>query len=147
MKRILPPTLLLICIGVMCLLHILIPFLKIIVYPLNLLGIFLILIGIWIAFTGSNMFKVANTTEMTFNEPSTLVTDGIYKISRNPMYLGFAQILVGFSIILGSVTPFIIVITFVVITDQLYIRYEEKVLEEVFGKEYLIYRSKVRRWI
>ncbi|MFL0249970.1 methyltransferase family protein [Clostridium neuense] len=147
MKRILPPTLLLICIGTMCLLHILIPFLKVIDYPINLLGILFILIGIWIDFAGSNIFKIANTTEMTFSEPSTLVTNGIYKISRNPMYLGLVQILVGVSIILGSITPFIIVIAFVVITDQWYIKFEEKVLKDKFGKEYLIYKSKVRRWI
>jgi protein-S-isoprenylcysteine O-methyltransferase Ste14 len=146
-KRILPPILLLICISVMCLLYILIPFMRIATYPLNLLGVFLILIGIRIAYVGSNMFKSIGTTEMTFGQPSTLVTDGIYKITRNPMYLGLTQILIGTAIILSSITPFIIVIIFIVITNKVYIGYEEKVLEEKFGEEYVIYKTKVRRWI
>jgi protein-S-isoprenylcysteine O-methyltransferase Ste14 len=110
-------------------------------------GSFLILIGISIAYVGSNMFKAIGTTEMTFGQPSTLVTGGIYKITRNPMYLGLTQILIGTAIILSSITPFIIVIIFIVITNKVYIGYEEKVLEEKFGEEYVIYKTKVRRWI
>jgi protein-S-isoprenylcysteine O-methyltransferase Ste14 len=120
---------------------------RIATYPLNLLGVFLILIGISIAYVGSNMFKAIGTTEMTFGQPSTLVTGGIYKITRNPMYLGLTQILIGTAIILSSITPFIIVIIFIVITNKVYIGYEEKVLEEKFGEEYVIYKTKVRRWI
>lgn len=147
MKRILPPILLLICIVLMSLLYIIFPFIKVIVYPLNLLGIFFVLLGISIAFIGSNKFKRVGTTEMTFNEPSILVTNGIYKISRNPMYLGLTTILVGVAIMFGNITSFVILVAFIVIINQWYIKYEEKVLEGKFGEEYLIYKSKVRRWI
>lgn len=147
MKRILPPTLLVISISLMCLIHFMLPLLQIISYPLNLIGAVPIVIGIVITLAGSNMFKAADTTEMTFDEPSTLVTSGIYKISRNPVYLGFALMIVGVGIMLGSAISFVVAIAFIITTDRWYISYEEKMLKEKFGKDYLIYKSKVRRWM
>ena len=84
---------------------------------------------------------------MTFDEPNKLVTEGIYKITRNPMYLGFVLLLIGVAVILGSASVFSIVIIFSIITDLWYIRYEERALEKKFGSAYDTYKSKVRRWI
>ena len=147
MKRLLPPMLFVICIAIMLLLHFFIPFLKVISYPINLLGILLLIAGLLISMNGSNKFKKIGTTVMTFDEPEKLVIDGLYKYTRNPMYLGFVLFLFGLSIFLGSSTPFLIVILFIIITNRWYIKFEESMLIKKFGNEYLSYKKKVRKWL
>ncbi|SES97987.1 Phospholipid methyltransferase [Natronincola peptidivorans] len=131
----------------MSLLHLLFPNMRMISFPLNLLGMLPIALGLIITFAGAIKFKIVGTTEMTFDEPDLLVTEGIYKISRNPMYLGLGLILIGIGTITGNSAAFAISIAFFTITDQWYIRYEEGILEKKFGEDYITYKNKVRRWI
>ena len=76
-----------------------------------------------------------------------LVTTGLYKITRNPMYVGLLVILFGYGIWLGSLTPFLILPAFYWLITNMQIKPEERVLEEKFGQEYLDYKSKVKRWL
>jgi protein-S-isoprenylcysteine O-methyltransferase Ste14 len=92
------------------------------IFPYNLFGIILIILG-YLSFAGSNEFKKQDTNIDTFKNPNKLVTDEIYKYSRHPIYLGFAIALLGISIILTSISSFIVFISFVLITDQWYIRF------------------------
>jgi len=146
MIRILPPKLFIFSVLVMVLLNFTIPFMKIIEYPFNLLGIILLITGLAISQIGSNKFKKAGTTVMTFDEPDKLVMDGLYKYTRNPMYLGFVISLLGLFIILGTLSPLVIVIMFFIITDQWYIKFEESKLIAKFGENYQSYKKKVRKW-
>lgn len=147
MRRILPPTLLTISIGLMLVLHLIFPVLRILHFPFNLAGIILICLGIWISILGSNHFERKKTTVMTFDTPQVLVTDGLYRYSRNPMYIGFAMSVIGIWLLLGSLSPIIAVVIFLAILDRYYIRFEEAVLQKAFGTEYLEYKRQVRRWI
>jgi len=76
-----------------------------------------------------------------------LLTEGPFRLSRHPTYLGMVMILLSTAIIMGSVTPFVFPILFAAIVDISYIRFEEVNLEKIFGEEYKRYRKKVRRWI
>ncbi|MFN8672475.1 MAG: isoprenylcysteine carboxylmethyltransferase family protein [Candidatus Sericytochromatia bacterium] len=87
------------------------------------------------------------TTIMTFDNPEKLVIDGLYKFTRNPMYLGFLIFLIGFFIILGTLTPVFIVFLFFIITDNWYIKFEELKLIDKFGENYLTYKKNVRKWL
>jgi protein-S-isoprenylcysteine O-methyltransferase Ste14 len=87
------------------------------------------------------------TTLDTFSEPNKLVTDGPYKYSRNPIYLGYALVLIGVWLLLGSLSPLFIVVFSIVITDRWYIPFEENMLAEKFGPAYTSYKSRTRRWI
>ncbi|MCX7711953.1 MAG: isoprenylcysteine carboxylmethyltransferase family protein [Clostridia bacterium] len=147
MRRLLPPTLLFMCLGMMCLLHFALPFTDVIPFPLNLSGIIVLILGGAVTVAGSNKFRRVGTTEMTFDEPGLLVQDGIYNITRNPMYLGFVLFLLGIWVIMGSLSPLVVVVCFAVITDRWYIRFEEEMLMKKFGEKYLSYKTKVRRWI
>lgn len=82
-----------------------------------------------------------------FEESSALVTHGVFRISRNPMYLGMTLMLLGIALFLGSVTPFLVVIALPVIFDRVFISPEERMLEETFGDQFREYRKRVRRWI
>jgi protein-S-isoprenylcysteine O-methyltransferase Ste14 len=84
---------------------------------------------------------------MTFDIPTILVTDGIYKYSRNPMYLGFALLTMGIWMLLGTLSAIFVAILFLILLDQYYIRYEEAVLQKKFGATYLEYKNRVRRWL
>jgi len=76
-----------------------------------------------------------------------LVTSGMYQISRNPMYLGLAFILLGWAIHLGSLSGFLLLPLFVLVLTIQQIKPEEVILEEKFGETYLQYKNQVRRWI
>lgn len=81
------------------------------------------------------------------DKTSALVTGGLYALSRNPMYLGIAVILVGFAIRLGNPVSALVIPIFIWYNTKFQIKPEEEVLSEKFGAEYDAYRKKVRRWI
>ncbi|NIT57691.1 MAG: isoprenylcysteine carboxylmethyltransferase family protein [Aliifodinibius sp.] len=81
------------------------------------------------------------------NKASSLVTNGIYSISRNPMYVGLLLILGGYGFYLGNVLVFAMIPLFIAYMNRYQIMPEEKVMEEKFGEEYQKYKSEVRRWI
>ena len=81
----------------------------------------------------------ANTTK--------IITKGPYSISRNPMYLGMLFMLMGYSVLIGSIITFIAPLAFFFIIDRVFIPFEEEKLKKSIGKEYAYYCRKVRRWI
>ena len=123
------------------------PIKKIIVYPYNYLGIVLILVGLLIDVWAWMLFRKRKTTLNPYKKPLKLVNNGLFKISRNPMYLGMDLILWGTSILLGSLITFIFPILFTILIKKLFIEFEEKNLEKKFGKRYFNYKKRVRRWI
>lgn len=78
---------------------------------------------------------------------SSLVTDGIYGISRNPMYVGLLFMLIGYAWYLGNVLSLAVIALFVAYMNKFQIIPEEKVMEEKFGEEFRKYKAGVRRWL
>ncbi|MFZ1105652.1 MAG: isoprenylcysteine carboxylmethyltransferase family protein [Hyphomicrobiaceae bacterium] len=76
-----------------------------------------------------------------------LVTDGLFRWSRNPMYLGFVLRLLGTAILLGTTTPFIAPALFALIADRWYIAFEERAMGEKFGVDDAAYMGRTRRWL
>jgi len=146
-KKVFPPTYLLTALVLMLGLHFLFPLVKVIVSPYNLFGILLILSGVLVNIWAANFFDKVGATVKPFQESSCLATEGLYKYSRNPMYFGMLMILVGAFILLGSITPMLLIPVFMWIITKVFILAEEKALEEGFGEIYLKYKGKVRRWI
>ena len=146
-KKILPPTYfwgsLLLMIG----LHFLFPVMKVIVSPYNYSGIPLLIFGLVFNIWSSNYFNKVKTTVKPFEESNYLVTEGLFKYSRHPMYFGMVLALAGLFILLGSVTPSVVIPLFIWIITKKFILVEEKALEDKFGEDYLKYKNKVRRWI
>lgn len=147
MKKIMPTTYLLIAIILSVGLHYLLPTKYLIPSPWNLFGLMPVIFGIWINLITDKAFKKVNTTVKPFEETSSLLTDGVFQWTRNPMYLGFVAILLGIAICLRSLSPYIAVILFIVLLDRLFIRVEEQMLENEHGENWKEYRSKVRKWI
>src|SRR5688572_13985396 len=146
-KKVLPPTYLLLSIVLMIGLHFFVPGVKIIPFPWTLAGLLPLIMGVAIAVVASNMFSKVKTTIKPYEESTFLVTDGTFRFSRNPMYLGMVLVLIGVATFLGTLTPYLVVLAFFFLIDTIFIRVEEKMLEEKFGKTYLNYKQQVRRWI
>ncbi|MCY4500767.1 MAG: isoprenylcysteine carboxylmethyltransferase family protein [Alphaproteobacteria bacterium] len=106
----------------------------------------LTVLGIAISVAGKMRFQRAGTNVYTFQEPDKLVTDGLYAVSRNPMYLGL--VLAGFGAALASATAaaLILAAVFALIVRYWDIAYEEEVMQRRFGAEYDAYCARVRRW-
>src|SRR3989338_5598045 len=128
-------------------LNIFLPIKKLIVQPYNYLGIVLILFGLLIDVWAWMLFRRRKTTLNTYKIPSKLETSNLFKISRNPMYFGMDLVLWGLSIFFGSLITFIFPILFIILIEKLFIKFEEENLEKRFGKKYIDYKKKVRRWI
>ena len=110
-------------------------------------GVGLITLGVSIVLASAGLFKLRKTTLNPFGEPVTVVQDGFYRFSRNPMYLGMLLVLAGLGIWLGTLLALFIAPAFVAIMSRYYITREEQVLDARFGEMYRAYRKRVRRWI
>lgn len=123
------------------------PLEKSIPVPYNLFGVILLLFGIYIAVKTKRRFKRTGTPMPPSAKPLKLHTCGLFNYTRNPMYLGIVIGLLGIAIMTGIIYNLIFPILYLVIMDGFFIKLEEKNLEKSFGKEYVLYKKKVRRWI
>ena len=147
MQKLVPPILFLLCLVVMIILNSIYPIDYWLKSPLNLLGILPIMIGFLSLFTTLNQYRKIRTEINTFKQPNKLITNGLFKYSRNPIYLGFTLVLLGAATLFGNVAAIIPVIFFFLLSNFWYIPFEEKNLEKFFGHSYLVYKKDVRRWI
>jgi len=143
----LPPIVLVISAAAMLLLHRLWPLAVLLPTPWNAAGLPLVAAGLAVASWHARLFRRIGTEINTFREPGQLVREGMFRFSRNPMYLGFAAALAGVALVLGSASPWLAWLTFVVLTDRWYIRVEEAAMQARFGDQYAAYRRAVRRWL
>lgn len=147
MKRInIPPFYLLISIIALFILNYTIPLSILFLRPFNYFGIVIIFSGIAIILWHADYFKKYETPIKPFEQSTHLIKEGLFKYSRNPIYLAMGIILFGGAMMLGSLTPFIVIPVFIIIIERVFIVKEEKFLEDIFGSEYLEYKKEVRRW-
>lgn len=143
----LPPAYFLLSIVAMLLLHFFVPLVRFIPLSWGLLGLAPLVAGIGLAVYADRLFAAHETTIHPYGTAAVLVEKGPFRFSRNPMYLGLALVLVGIAVFMGSLTPFLVIPVFVLILDKRFISFEERVLEERFGREYAEYKRRVRKWV
>ena len=105
--------------------------------------------GVLVALAGIVAFRKAKTTlnPTTPEKSSYLVSGGIFRVTRNPMYLGMQLILIAAIFKLGNYYGFIAAAFFNLYITQFQIKPEERIIETIFGEQYLHYKKKVRRWL
>ncbi len=119
---------------------------KIVIHkPYSYLGIVVMFVGVFMAIRTSIFFRRAGNSFSLQGDSSKLITTGLFSYSRNPMYLGILFWLIGLAVLLGSLTAFIYPVIFFALAN-LMISYEEKQLENMYSKEYINYKNRVRRW-
>ena len=146
-KRIPPPLIAMLCILIIFLSKSIFPSF-VFSYKLQL-GIFVSTIGFLLLIVSIKSFIDNKTTinPLNLKKSTYLVTSGVFRFSRNPMYLGMLLFLLGTAIILNIIGGLIISILFIFYMNFFQIIPEEKALENLFGKNYRNYRKTVRRWI
>ncbi len=128
-------------------LYFIVPVAVIIPPPWSLLGIVPLVLGVIVSMIAEGAFHKVGTTVRPYEISAVLVTTGLYRISRNPMYAGMVLTLTGVAIILGTLSPFLPAIGFAAFIDGKFIRVEEQMLVARFGDEWRAYAARTRRWI
>jgi len=121
-----------------------------VIFPLqNVLGYALIALGLAMDIVALLAFSKAKTsvTPLAPEKASQLVTSGLYRITRNPMYLGLLLILTGIAVLLGSPVNILVLVGFVAYITQFQIKPEEERLEQMFGEDFRTFKQRVRRWL
>ncbi|HBX37344.1 MAG TPA: isoprenylcysteine carboxylmethyltransferase family protein [Pseudohongiella sp.] len=119
-----------------------VPWRQVLVATLSALAVLIILAGV-------ASFRRASTTVNPLNPSSSsaLVVSGIYRITRNPMYLGFLLLLAAWSLMLANLAVLLLLPVFVWYMNRFQIVPEERALTSLFGNDYTTYCARVRRWI
>ena len=143
----LPPVVVLMSAGIMFLLHVAVPIVQLVPRPANLAGLALVVAGFGIANWHARLFRRIGTNINTFGEPGKLTTEGLFRRTRNPMYLGMIVFLAGVACMLGSMSPIAGPLGFFILAHYWYIPLEEKAMALKFGNEYFEYQRSVPRWL
>ena len=108
-------------------------------------------VAIALVFLGSALlrFRSQRTTvdPMNPDKAQSLVVTGVYKVTRNPMYVGFVCLLAAWCFYLGDLTSFLTLPAFVFVMTRFQIKSEERALQAKFGADYTSYMRRVRRWL
>lgn len=92
-------------------------------------------------------FRRVNAALDKKNQTKSLVTSGIYRYTRNPIYLGFVLMLIGLPLTMGTYWGLILAWSLVTFTNNLIIKPEETYLKQEFKDQYMDYSSHVKRWL
>ena len=146
-NKIPPPVVTLICCIIIYFSRSLFP--EITFQSINIISVLILLTGIGTLLTAASSFKKYQTTinPLQPDKATHLVVSGIFGISRNPMYLGMALILLAISVKFNLVGGIIITFTFISFITKFQIIPEEKAMMKLFADEFSHYKKQTRRWI
>ena len=113
----------------------------------QLFGGVLIMLGLGLLVMANGLFTRAGTGVIPFRNVSALVTDGIYRYTRNPMYLGMVAVLLGCALTVGATFALLVPPVFAAIVAGRFILPEEAMLRDIFPEDYPAYCERVRRWL
>ena len=115
----------------------------------NQLCLFFLISGFSIILISFQTFKKEKTTinPIKIEKATSLVTSGIFKYSRNPMYLGMVLILISTAVKFNFYGGVLVIVFFVYFITIFQILPEEKAMQKLFGKDFLKYKNKTRRWL
>lgn len=114
---------------------------------LRYIGVALTVVGVLLGIGAFLEFQKARTTVDPHGSTTQLVISGIYRFTRNPMYLGLLLIVIGLPLYLDLFWGILLAPIFIFLMNHLVIQHEEAYLEKKFGKIYTNYTSRVRRWV
>lgn len=110
-------------------------------------GILLLVISLFFLVASLRKFFLSKNTIILIKPASSLQTNGIYNISRNPMYVALTFIYLGLTCLIGNWWNIILFPLLFLIIQEYVIKREEKYLERAFGTEYSDYKKSVSRWL
>ena len=115
--------------------------------PASILGIALCVGGVGLTALALSLFRSSETRPEPWQPARSLVNRGIYRFTRNPMYLGMAMLSLGIAMAFTSVPGAVLVCVALIIVDRVVVTREEAYLKRRFGQDYIAYMASVRRWL
>jgi protein-S-isoprenylcysteine O-methyltransferase Ste14 len=115
----------------------------------QILILILVIVGMTFDLLGLLAFRRSRTTINPLKpvDTSVLVTSGVYRITRNPMYLGLVLLLTAWACYLSMLLPLVGPVLFMLYVKRFQIVPEERIMHSKFGEEYAAYTNQVRRWL
>ncbi len=114
-------------------------------------SLFTLTCALSLAIAGTAMWtfaRVRTTIDpVNIKRASSLVTNGVFRLTRNPMYVGLAGALISWAVLLNSPPLLLGPVVFIAFIDRLQILPEERMMSAKFGQDYAEYKSRVRRWL
>jgi protein-S-isoprenylcysteine O-methyltransferase Ste14 len=127
--------------------HVALPALRLELFSSQVLAVCVAAAGFAIMMWAWWLFQKAETAICPTKYNSALVTSGIYRVSRHPMYLGMVMMMAGAALWFGTLPYYIVNVLFFLVINQVFCPFEERKLDEIFSEAYFNYRRKVRRWV
>jgi protein-S-isoprenylcysteine O-methyltransferase Ste14 len=115
--------------------------------PRELTGAAILAVGLLLGPANALMFLFRGTTLNPVGSPKRLFTGGVYRVSRNPMYLGLLMIYAGIALLRWQLWALLLIVVPFFVVDRIYIPSEERRMSDAFGEPYERYRKRVRRWL
>jgi protein-S-isoprenylcysteine O-methyltransferase Ste14 len=123
------------------------PTLTLLYMPYKLLASVCIIVGFTVMILAWLQFKKSEAAVCPTAKTSRIITNGLYRYTRNPMYLGMLLMLLGTSFIMGTIPSMLAPVLFFLTIDKIFIPYEEDKLQAAFGNSYNEYMVATRRWL
>ena len=114
---------------------------------LERIGVGMMFVGVVLAAWGIVTFRRARTAMIPHHAASQLVTNGPYRFTRNPMYVGLTIAYIGGAAVINSGWPLILLPVVIIVLVRSVVSREEQYLSDAFGDQYAAYRTRVRRWL
>ena len=111
------------------------------------IGLLVVGAGVGLSCFAAAIFQARETTRNPYGEPTAFVVQSPYTWTRNPMYLGLTTALFGLALFFSSIVMLAGPAVFFAVIDRIVIPREEETMERLFGKDYLDYTNRVRRWL
>jgi len=142
-----PPRIAMTLILLAAAIHVLVPVLPKHLFSSSLVAVFLGVAGFAVMMWAWWQFKDHKVAICPTDITDYLITDGLYRLTRNPMYLGMILMLFAIAVFVGTLPFYVAAFVFFTIINWLFCPYEEDKLMRAFGQDYSDYRTRVRRWI
>jgi protein-S-isoprenylcysteine O-methyltransferase Ste14 len=113
----------------------------------QVMGLLFVVFGVGMSSFAAAIFQARETTRNPYGEPAAFVVQAPYTWTRNPMYLGLTTALFGLALFFSSIVMLAGPAVFFAVIDRIVIPREEETMERLFGKDYLDYTNRIRRWI
>lgn len=111
------------------------------------LAVVLVIGGLTLEAMALGLFRRLGTPPQPWKPTTALATGGVYRFSRNPIYLGFTLIYAGFAVAMNSPLALAGLLPCLIVIDRFVVAREERYLDVKFGQEWRAYRARVRRWL
>jgi len=142
-----PPRMVMLLLVLATVVHWTLPALRVEVFSSPVLAVCSTAAGFAVMMWAWWLFQKADTAICPTEFSSALVTSGIYRVTRHPMYLGMVMMMIGAAFWFGTLPYYLATVLFFMVINQVFCPFEEDELGATFGVAYSDYCESVRRWI